>query len=217
MSERIQRVLDGELPRESLSPAELAELDAYEEAMDGALASLRGEPEPELTRPVMRRVGALPAFTPEGDGVLERLWAAFWHPRPLTLTVRPAYALVLAGLAAVLVLSPWEGGAPAATDPAPIAAAEEPPVLVHFRLEAAGAGRVQLAGDFTGWEPRYTLNEVREGVWAVVVPVQPGVHQYGFLIDGQRWSIDPFAPAVDDGFGGTNSRLDVLAPARRSL
>ena len=220
MSDRIQKVLDGELPRDRLSAAELAELDAYEEAMDSALAGVRAEEEPDLRADVMRRVESLPAFAPDREGPLRRWWSALWRPRPLTLTLRPAWGVALAAVAAVLVLGPWgtadraqSSGSAAAGEASPVEAA----VLVHFRLEAPDAREVQLAGDFTGWEPRYTLNQVREGVWSVVVPVQPGVHQYGFLVDGQRWRIDPFAPQVDDGFGGTNSRLDVLAPVRRQL
>lgn len=221
MSDRIQKALDGELPRDRLTIAELAELDAYEEAMDSALARVRAEAEPDLRADVMRRVESLPAFAPDREGPLHRWWSALWRPRSLTLTLRPAWGVALAALATVLVLSPWGladrpqgGGGHVATDEA---GPEEAAVLVHFRLEARDAREVQLAGDFTGWEPRYTLNQVREGVWSVVVPVQPGVHQYGFLVDGSRWRIDPFAPQVDDGFGGTNSRLDVLAPVRRAL
>jgi len=33
-------------------------------------------------------------------------------------------------------------------------------------------------------------------------------------VDGTRWVQDPFAERVDDGFGGTNSRVAVLVPAR---
>lgn len=220
MTDRIQRVLDGELPRDRLTPAELAELDAYEEAMDSALAPLRAEEEPDVRADVMRRVEALPAYVPDREGLLRRWWSALWRPRSFALTLRPAWGVAVAVLAAVLVLSPWG----ASDQPQSVgqvvageAASGEAAVLVHFRLEAPDANAVQLAGDFTGWEPQYTLNEVREGVWSVVVPVEPGVHQYGFLVDGRRWRIDPFAPQVDDGFGGSNSRLDVLAPVERPL
>ena len=226
MTDRIQRVLDGELPRDRLTPAELAELDAYEEAMDSALAPLRAEEEPDVRADVMRRVEALPAYAPGREGLLRRWWSALWRPRSFSLTLRPAWGVAMAVLATVLVLSPWGASDQQQSVGGQVVAGEagsgetasgEAAVLVHFRLEAPDASAVQLAGDFTGWEPRYTLNEVRDGVWSVVVPVEPGVHQYGFVVDGQRWRIDPFAPQVDDGFGGSNSRLDVLAPVERPL
>jgi hypothetical protein len=55
------------------------------------------------------------------------------------------------------------------------------------------------------------------GVWTVVVPLEPGIHNYAFIVDGERWVPDPNAPAVDDGFGGMNSRLAVLAPTSHGL
>jgi hypothetical protein len=38
------------------------------------------------------------------------------------------------------------------------------------------------------------------------------VHDYAFIVDGERWIADPMAPAVADGFGGLNSRIAVLPP-----
>jgi hypothetical protein len=49
-------------------------------------------------------------------------------------------------------------------------------------------------------------------VWSILVPLSPGVHQYGFVIDGERWVADPLSAQIDDGFGGVNSQLSILAP-----
>lgn len=237
MSDRVQQVLDGELPPHRLDSRERAELAAYEEIVDTALASLRAEPEPDLSEPVMRRVRQLPNFVPSFDSerspdrlrAVSALWAKLWRPRPVSFQLRPATGLALAAGLALLLLAPWgfHDAAQPGADLAPRASstpglvastsATQGAVLVHFRLETTGADQVQLVGDFTEWQPRYSLSEVREGVWSVVVPVQPGVHEYGFLVDGQQWTVDPFAPRVDDGFGGANSRLDVLGPIRASL
>jgi 1,4-alpha-glucan branching enzyme len=59
------------------------------------------------------------------------------------------------------------------------------------------------------------MQQSADGVWTVLLPLTAGVHDYGFIIDGERWVADPYAPEVDDGFGGVNSRLTVLAPADR--
>jgi 1,4-alpha-glucan branching enzyme len=59
------------------------------------------------------------------------------------------------------------------------------------------------------------MQESVDGVWTILVPLPPGVHDYSFIVDGERWVPDPYAPQVDDGFGGVNSRLTVLTPADR--
>jgi hypothetical protein len=38
------------------------------------------------------------------------------------------------------------------------------------------------------------------------------VHDYTFVIDGERMVVDPYAPRVADSFGGSNSRLFLPAP-----
>lgn len=222
MRDRIQKVLDGELPREALGPSERAELETWEDARDGALQGLRSEAAPDVSAAVMARIAKLAGH---GSATRTPAWrrglAWLWSPRPVT--VRPAWGLAAAALAALLLVSaPWRGadGSPPATQPAPgLASADGADrVFVHFRLDAADARSVQLAADFTDWAPAYGLNETAPGVWTVVVAVEPGVHQYAFVVDGERWIPDPLAPKVDDGFGGSNSRLDVVTPEpRRTL
>jgi 1,4-alpha-glucan branching enzyme len=82
-------------------------------------------------------------------------------------------------------------------------------VYVQFRLEAAGAHEVALAGTFTGWRPEVRLRQTAPGTWSAVVPLRPGVHDYAFVVDGRRWVADPHAPQVDDSFGGVNSRISL--------
>ncbi|HUE77895.1 MAG TPA: glycogen-binding domain-containing protein [Longimicrobiales bacterium] len=218
MVDRVQRVLDGELPREALEASERAELEAYEEALDSALARVRAESAPDVSGRVMARIVALPRHRSREPAWRQALgW--LWSPRPVT--IRPAWALAAAALAGLLLVTAIDRGpgVPGPAAPATPVAGEAPVdgrVFVHFRLDAAGASSVKLAADFTGWEPRYTLSQTLPGVWTVVVPVESGVHQYGFVVDGERWVPDPLAPQVDDGFGGTNSRLDVVRPEPRS-
>ena len=126
----------------------------------------------------------------------------------MQLQVRPAYVLLTAA-ALVLLLWPVIRG----TAPLSPAAVEPAPVFVQFRLEA-DAARVQLAGSFTSWEGRYELRQSQPGVWTLTVPLTEGVHDYAFLIDGERWVADPYAARVSDGFGGANSRLTLLLPNR---
>lgn len=84
-------------------------------------------------------------------------------------------------------------------------------VRVTFMLYAPDAKSVQLAGDFSSWNPGdFALKKVgTAGMWEVQVPLQRGrVYVYNFVINGTTWIADPRASGtVDDGFGGSSSLL----------
>lgn len=223
MSDPIHQVLDGSRPPGALSASDAARLDAAEVAIGQALAGIRRESSPDVTRRVMQRVELLPPPGRQDRSFVRRLWKDAWRAREVTFVFRPGWALACAAVAALLVAAPVRHLFPAAagpgdpralsggpTDPAPV-------VFVQFRLDAPDAREVHLAGDFTDWQPAHTLQPAGEGVWIVTVPVAAGVHEYAFIVDGQQWVADPLAPAVADGFGGSNSRLEVLAPSARGL
>ncbi len=104
------------------------------------------------------------------------------------------------------------GAGPASVAPAtPAAAAPAGQVAVTFRLVAAGARRVNLAGEFNGWSDSALPLQGPDaaGAFAVTIPLAPGRYQYKFVVDGQ-WKQDPANPqGKDDGFGGQNSLLEV--------
>lgn len=214
MDIRIHQVLDGERPREDLNSEEAAQLGEAEAVFHGVLGSIRAEPLPDLSKAVLARL-------PEnaGDREVERespldiirgALSWIWNPRALSLTWRPAYALAAAAVLAAIMLI----GAPAErTNPA----SAGPQVFVEFRFDAPQAQQVALAGDFTAWKPVHELVRSESGMWTIVVAMNPGVHEYAFIVDGERWLPDPTAPAIEDGFGGMNSRLAVLAPDARAM
>jgi hypothetical protein len=209
MTERIHRALDGELAPDALTVEERARAEALGLAMDRIAAPLRAAPAPDLAARVM---AALPARAPRRTG-----WRAaaawLWTPRPVRL--RPAYALggglCAAALAIVAVPALRDEGPAAArviqADPGRVASSD-PLVYVQFRLETS-ARQVALAGSFTGWQPSLRLRQTEPGVWTALVPLHAGVHDYVFVVDGDRWVADPHAPQVDDSFGGTNSRISL--------
>jgi AMP-activated protein kinase-like protein len=210
MSERIHAWLDGDLPLEALTPDERARAADLSAALDAAAAHLRAAPAPDLTARVM---AALPAGAPRRAPWRAAL-AWLWAPRPLRLTFRPAYGLAgaaFAALAAVAVVDLVREDGPIAGPATTFVEAPEkaPPVYVQFRLEAAGASSVRLAGTFTGWQPSLEMEQTAPGEWTLLVPLRPGVHDYAFVVDGRRWVADPHAPQVDDDFGGTNSRISL--------
>jgi hypothetical protein len=157
-------------------------------------------------------MAALPASAPRGaPGRLAAALGWLWSPRPVRLTLRPAYGLAFAAVAAVALVLPRADRSPSTVlEPHALASgAAAPPVYVQFRISVPNARSVALAGTFTGWKPAYALRQTARGEWTALVPLRPGVHDYAFVVDGERWVADPNAPQVDDSFGGTNSRISL--------
>jgi hypothetical protein len=153
-----------------------------------------------LEQRVMAEIAALPA-----RGPVRR--ALDWLTRPASVRLSPlAGALAAAALVVVLLWDPSGEGAPVAT-------ATDQVVYVQFVLEAPSATSVAVAGDFSDWEPAFSLQDPDgDGVWSARVPVQPGVHAYMFLVDDTDWQTDPNAGRYqDDGFGNRNAVLAVGA------
>lgn len=229
-TDRIHACLDGTLPRSELTEAELQELERLEAVVDESLAFAREASTPDVRASVMERIGRIEADPPvavtSNEGIIDRLASALqWLWTPRSVRLRPAWAL--AGVA-VLALAygtirpgsagPASGAVASGPDPAggsavaDAATARQPRLYVRFELNASEASSVRLAGSFTGWEPEYELAETRPGHWSALVPLRPGVHDYAFVVDDDRWVADPDAIHVDDGFGGVNSRIALLAP-----
>lgn len=224
MRDPVHRYLDGETSFQELTADEQSEAELYEGAVRRALEPLLEREPPDVSTSVMsllrwRSHGSPEPRTDRSSWSTASVWAWLWRPRSVTLRARPAWGLAFAAAAGLLVTS-LPDASPAAI---PVqmggtvmaASATNGQVLVLFRLDAPGAHSVHLAGDFTEWKPAHPLAEIAPGVWTAEVPVSVGVHDYAFVVDGARWVQDPFAQAVDDGFGGRNSRVAVLTPSRQ--
>ncbi len=202
MDDITQRALDAELHRGHLPAAEQARLAEAERLFAAVVGAVDERPIPDLAPAVMARIANNKQAAPSSRAS----WLGWlWQPRPLALQWRPAYGLAaaLVVIAAALTL---RGG-----DPAQLPTANGNQILARFQLNAPDAHQVSLAGEFTEWKPNVQLTRNDAGVWTVVVPLDPGVHQYAFVVDGDRWMPDPTTPSYDDGFGGLNSRLALLA------
>lgn len=225
MDERLHASLDGDLTPGDLTPAERANRAAFEDRVSRLRAELGSRAPARMDTAVMRRIhdlGLEPLAAP-AEPLLRRVARSAWTAQEIRLRVRPVYALAAAAVLAAIMVS---GGALLAGsfqtfDAQSVRSAAAPvsvpagPVYVQFRLEAGTASNVALAGSFSDWQPTHGMQQSVDGVWTILVPLQPGVHDYGFVIDGERWVPDPYAPQVDDGFGGVNSRLTVLTPSDR--
>jgi hypothetical protein len=173
-------------------------------------AAPRGGAPPWLEQRVMAEIESLPE-----RGLVARV--AAWLVRPAPIRVSPLVAAGAAALLAIVLIVPdrvpgsdgADGGGPANASVTPT----ESVVYVQFMLDAPGASSVSVAGDFSEWEPSFTLEDVDgDGVWTGRIPVRPGVHTYMFLIDGTEWRTDPRADRYrDDGFGNRNAVLAVAS------
>jgi hypothetical protein len=88
----------------------------------------------------------------------------------------------------------------------------EPVRVVEFVLVASRAARASVVGDFNDWDPARTpmRRDNPAGPWTARVALTEGRHVYAFIVDGERWTIDPTAPLVPaDDFGAARSVLVV--------
>jgi hypothetical protein len=226
MDERLHDSLDGELTPADLTPAERAAKAAFEAHVSRLRADLGRRAPVDTDAAVMRRIRdlGLEPLTAPAEPLLGRIARSAWTAHEIRLRVRPVYGLAAAAALATILVA---GGAllsgvlqsPGTTGTASLqtSVAEAPAgaIYVQFRLEAGTASNVALAGSFSDWQPTHGMQQSGDGVWTILLPLPPGVHDYGFIVDGERWVADPYAPQVDDGFGGVNSRLTVLTPAVR--
>ncbi|MBN2352538.1 MAG: isoamylase early set domain-containing protein [Spirochaetales bacterium] len=86
-------------------------------------------------------------------------------------------------------------------------------VTVRLALAAPRARTVAVAGDWNAWNPESDrLFDVNgDGVWEIELHLEKNKeYRYQFIINGESWIPDPRAGLqVEDGFGGTNSVLDI--------
>ena len=87
---------------------------------------------------------------------------------------------------------------------------------VRFVFVAPYASRVSLVGDFNRWDAKATpMRQLGDGrLWIVELPLPPGRHVYGFVVDGDV-TPDPAAPRAGEEDFGTPSSV-VLVGARGS-
>jgi hypothetical protein len=77
-----------------------------------------------------------------------------------------------------------------------------------FVIENAVAHRVSVVGDFNTWNPAATpMLRSPQGLWSAVVPLAPGRHIYGFMIDDSLFVLDPRAPKSRDPDLGTEGSV----------
>ena len=81
------------------------------------------------------------------------------------------------------------------------------PIAQEFVLEAAQADRVALVGDFNSWNPKTNvMTRDASGKWSITLPITPGRHVYGFMVNDSIFTLDPRATKTrDPDLGGDGS------------
>ena len=138
-----------------------------------------------------------------------------------TRVIKPWIAIGLASAAAAagfMVRGAWSTGPATSDESGPVTAittrASPPqairsvagvasdiaPIPQQFVLRSDAAHRVSVVGDFNGWNPANApMTRSPDGdLWSVTIPVTPGRHTYGFMIDDTVFVLDPRAPKTRD-------------------
>lgn len=222
MTDRIHDCLDGKVPADELRPDERPYLDELETVVRESVAPILEEPFPDVVPAVMETIRELDsqvfeARSPRSGLIRAVKKASRWMWTPRLVRFRPAVALAALTVISLGVgMSASRAGLPRTPDAVLVTDQVSGTVLyVRFELEASGVSSVSLAGTFSDWQPRHELTETAPGHWTALVPLRPGVHDYSFVVNGEYWVRDPHAPTVDDGFGGVNSRIALVAPESR--
>jgi len=212
---RFEELLEGQLAGE-LSSAEKAELAALLALAENRRA-FEAHRETAALLAGVERQSPSSSFTEEVLACLpdrrsrswSEIWDLLWAPRVVRWNVATALAL---SLVIVVTALTWN----TLTSRHPVASERLPTVtLFRFSLDAPGAQRVSLAGDFNGWLTNdIVLADVTgRGHFSVTLPLKPGRYAYMFVVDGATWKTDPRAEAYrDDGFGNKNAIVEIAAP-----
>lgn len=86
---------------------------------------------------------------------------------------------------------------------------DEGALLRYYDPEAKN---VQVAGDFSNWEPIENVMVQQKGdkIWKGTVHLKPGRYQYKFIVDG-KWKIDPYNPEVATSDMGVSNSLLIIS------
>lgn len=141
-----------------------------------------------------------------------RRFSPAWWKTPASVRISPIAATALAaGLAALAVIGTLQNNRRGAADThsvATTAAVHDTVTLVRF-VFVGPAKSVSLVGDFNRWGAEPVPLIGANGVWTASIPLPNGRHEYAFIVDGARWTLDPLAPSSSDEFDTRSSIVTV--------
>ena len=164
--------------------------DTFEDTLVAAIRTDR-----PVERPLARR-----------RPLVSREW---WRSR--SVQVSPLATLAAAAsLVAMSVLGTSRAMRPAPMPVAPAVASVVHDTVTYVRFVFVGdAKTVSVVGDFNAWAPTPLARSGADGAWSASVPLQTGRHEYAFIVDGKKWTLDRFAPSSSDEFDAASSVITV--------
>ncbi|KAM3128312.1 hypothetical protein pb186bvf_019609 [Paramecium bursaria] len=78
-----------------------------------------------------------------------------------------------------------------------------------------GGQKVFVVGTFTQWKQSIQLQKDKQGEFSIVLPLEKGVHQYKFIVDGD-WRFAPEDPTCTDEQGNINNVIDTQRMENRA-
>jgi predicted carbohydrate-binding protein with CBM48 len=90
--------------------------------------------------------------------------------------------------------------------------ADSKPILQQFVFDGPRARRVSVVGDFNTWNPTSAVmtRSAEGGLWSAIIPITPGRHIYGFMVDDSLFTLDPRAPKARDADLGTEGSVVIV-------
>ena len=98
----------------------------------------------------------------------------------------------------------------ATIQPAANAGTDLLPIAKQFVLDRGDAQRVALVGDFNEWNPKAVPMTRVGNLWSVTLPIVPGRHMYGFMVDDSLFVLDPRAPKAKDADLGVEGSVIIV-------
>jgi hypothetical protein len=85
------------------------------------------------------------------------------------------------------------------------------PIAQEFVFEAAQASSVALVGDFNNWNPKANvMTRNASGNWVTTLPMVPGRHIYGFMVNDSVFTLDPRAMKARDPDLGSEGSVRIV-------
>ena len=75
-----------------------------------------------------------------------------------------------------------------------------------LRIAAPAASTIEIAGDFTDWEPM-PLVRGADGAWQFERVIGAGTHRFNVRVNAGAWGVPPGVPTMHDDFGGVVALL----------
>ena len=88
---------------------------------------------------------------------------------------------------------------------------ESRPIPQQFVFDNSIAHRVAVVGDFNNWNPANgAMVRSSDGTtWSVIIPIYPGRHIYGYMVDSV-FTLDPRSPKARDADLGTEGSVVIV-------